>query len=213
MPNSNFGIGQAQTNLNPSVLQQPQVAQQVSQQQQAAPARAHLESLLGANGRSMSDDELLAEIQRNSEEMDATINERLVNMRAKQADVRALMGALDAISAQQNAAGDANRPLNLDAEVAIKNPDGTYVTPAPRLGDVLQQAGITLGPTTKMTPDSIKALRDAITHQADSIKTDNERGQMDIQQMMSRRSQIFQMASNVLASRNETRKSIAQNIR
>ncbi len=80
------------------------------------------------------------------------------------------------------------------------------------IGAILAAAGVNVG-TVTMSPDSIRGLRDAIGAKVSSIKTNNERGQMEVQQMMSRRSQLFQMTSNVLASRSETRKSIVQNIR
>jgi hypothetical protein len=214
--------GQMQINVNANVRNEPAAqpgnAQQVNmggavpvrQLEHGRAVEAHLLELLNVQDRRLSDDELLAEIQRNSEEMDKNINDRLLDMRSRQADIRGLMAANDAISAQANRAGNAAVPLDLAAPVSYQNADGT--TARSTLGEILRANGVNVGSVTT-APESLRTIRDAISHKADSIKTDNERGQMDVQQMMSRRSQLFQMTSNVLASRNETRKSIAQNIR
>lgn len=181
-------------------------------EQRAASAQLH--EMMSLSNRSMSDEELLAEIQRNAGEMDKNINMSLTNMRGGQLDLRALDAALNGIAAQQNALSSPPPSplpaLNLIAEVQVEDADG--VRSMKSIGAILAAAGVNVG-TVTMSPDSIRGLRDAIGAKVSSIKTNNERGQMEVQQMMSRRSQLFQMTSNVLASRSETRKSIVQNIR
>jgi hypothetical protein len=173
-----------------------------------------LERLLGRGLRSMSDDELLLLVNQYTQNMDIEIQQHVLGMRERAVMTRMIGAAQTAINEQAKNAGDRRdtTPLDLTAEVEIGRDDGS--TEKITLGALLDRAGIRLKPgTNTLSQANVEALKTNLTEAANSVRSEGEASQIGLQQLMSRRSQMLQITSNMMASRNETRKSIAQNIR
>jgi hypothetical protein len=173
-----------------------------------------LERLLGRGLRSMSDDELLLLVNQYTQNMDIEIQQHVLGMRERAVMTRMIGAAQTAINEQVKNAGDRRdtTPLDLNAEIEIGGDDGS--TQKITLGALLDRAGIRLKPNSNtLSQANVEALKANLTEAANSVRSEGEASQIGLQQLMSRRSQMLQITSNMMASRNETRKSIAQNIR
>jgi hypothetical protein len=101
--------------------------------------------------------------------------------------------------------------LDLTARVRIIDRHGSEVTMT--LGELAESLGIRLPSPAKLNAQTVEAINTEVNKYVDEIRSQNEQGQLELQQIMSRRSQMLQITSNILASRNDSRKTIAQNMR
>lgn len=157
-----------------------------------------------------SDEEILMMVQMQVRDLDLEVSGKLSGMRARTTQTRYLAAALQAINEEvSRAGGNQNEPLNLDKP--FKWTDEHGVEHNMNLRTFFAREGIT--PGEKLSTDNIASLRRTLEDRVAAVRGEGETDQIGLQQIMSRRSQILQITSNIMASRNESRKSIAQNIR
>ena len=163
----------------------------------------------------LSDDELLLRVGQYTQELDMDIRSKLNGMRSRAADSRILGSVLAEITRQvsEAGAGRADKDLNLDGR-SLTYQDEHGVTQTATLRSLMEHYGICEpGAIVKMDDTMVQSLRTKITSLTDDLRASGESSQIELQQVMSRRSQMLQIVSNIMASRNESRKSIAQNVR
>jgi hypothetical protein len=173
-----------------------------------------LERLLGQGVRSLGDDELLLLVSQFTQHADVEIQQKVLGLSERAARTRALGEALGEVQRQVQAAGERRNDtrLRLDAEVTV--PTGAGGSERITLGALLERLGVRLPDRdARLTTEFVDAFRTQVSAAGDFIRSEGEASQLQLQQLMSRRSQMLQITSNMMASRNETRKSIAQNIR
>jgi hypothetical protein len=173
-------------------------------------AMTELRSMVASHLPALSDEDILMMVAEQMNDIDANIRGKLAGMKQNAARGRMLNEALIALNNQVTAAnGDQGRAIDLNATFTYVDEGGA--TRTAKLGEVLRQYGVTPGET--LSEANVRALRDAIEKKAGDIRSEGETSQIELQQVMSRRSQLLQITSNVMASRNDSRKAIAQNIR
>jgi len=202
-------------NLNGSVRefaleQSPPARQRAASAEQMETAMTELRSMVASHLPALSDEDILMMVAEQMNDIDANIRGKLAGMKQNAARGRVLTGALNELNNQVTAAnGDQGRAIDLNATFTYVDEGGA--TRTAKLGEVLRQYGVTPGQT--LSEANVRALRDAIEKKAGDIRSEGETSQIELQQVMSRRSQLLQITSNVMASRNDSRKAIAQNIR
>lgn len=178
-------------------------------------AIGELRDLVAGNMEALSDDDILIMVSDQLNDIDQTIRGHLSGMKQSAARGRMLAGALTALNNQvaaRSAPGSTTnleQPPDLNARFSYVDESGVQVETT--VGAVFGQFGITASSSLKEA--DVRTMRDSLEQKMSAIRTETEGSQLNLQQMMSRRSQLLQITSNVLASRNESRKSIAQNIR
>jgi hypothetical protein len=179
-------------------------------QERMETAMTELRGMVASNLPALSDEDILIMVGAQLNDLDANIRGKLTGMKQNAARGRMLNEALTELSNQVSTAeGRQDAPIDLTARFTYTDEGGaTRVT---TLGEVLRQYGVTPGQT--LSEANVRALRDAIEKKAGDIRSEGETSQIELQQLMSRRSQLLQITSNVMASRNDSRKAIAQNIR
>ena len=173
-------------------------------------AVTELRGMVASNLPALSDEDILIMVGEQLNDLDANIRGKLAGMKQNAARGRMLSGALTALNEQVSAAGgNQNAPIDRNATFKYIDEGGAERTTT--LGAVLDRYG--LNPGDKLSEENVRKLRDGIERRAGDIRSEGETSQIELQQVMSRRSQLLQITSNVMASRNDSRKAIAQNIR
>jgi hypothetical protein len=173
---------------------------------------AELREVVASSRPALSDEDILLMVGEQLNDLDLNIRSKLAGMKQNAARGRMLSEALNALNNQiTTAAGNQTAPLDLRAPFTYTDEGGARVQTT--LGEVLRQFGVTVPADAKLSETTIRDLRKAIEERATSLRSEGETSQIELQQVMSRRSQLLQITSNVMASRNESRKAIAQNIR
>lgn len=208
---SGAGIGRA-GELASSFVSVPGIA--VRRHEQVQAGLTELRGMVNDPMLGLTDDELLLRVGQYTQELDMDIRSKLNGMRSRAADSRILGSVLAEITRQVSEAGaDRNgKELNLDKEITYQDEHG--VTQTAKLGELMERYGINEpGAIVKMDDTMVQSLRTKITSLTDDLRASGESSQIELQQVMSRRSQMLQIVSNIMASRNDSRKSIAQNVR
>ncbi|MDP3278450.1 MAG: hypothetical protein Q8Q09_24890 [Deltaproteobacteria bacterium] len=178
-------------------------------------AEQELGTLLDAGISALSDDEILIQVGHYTATLDGQVNEQLTGMRENARKSREISAVLNYYSARETEVDKgqhAATPVDLNQQLNVQMPDGSTRTRT--VGEILAENGIT--PSTAHGPvmlSSLSALRDSAKSALEGIRGGGEMRQLEMQQVLSKRNQLMQVVSNVMASRSETRKSIAQNIR
>jgi len=172
-------------------------------------ARAMLESGM----ENLGDDELMMLVGQYTRQIDIEIRQHMTGMRTRANQSRNYNAAIAEMNRQVSNAGNerGNTKLDLEADVKIINERGEEQTV--KLGALMNSLGIKLPTNPKLSVETVEAIKTAVNTNVENIRAQNEQGQLELQQIMSRRSQMLQITSNIFASRNETKKSITQNIR
>lgn len=179
-------------------------------------AERELHELLGVGVGSVSDDEILLQVGQYTATLDAQVNDQLTGMRDNARKSRELSAALGCLTACENSVVDktlrATTNIHWDQPVNVTLPDGTAGTIS--LRNLLKNNGVAIpSETYPMNEANMASLRESLKNALEGIRGGGEIRQLEMQQVLSRRNQTLQVVSNVMASRSETRKSIAQNIR
>jgi hypothetical protein len=181
---------------------------------------AEMERLLNGVGlrlergmENLSDDELMLLVGQYTRQIDIEIRQHMTGMRARASQSRNYSAVLAEVRRQVSEAGTDrdSRLLNLDADVKIIDQSGMERTV--KLRELVQSLGIKLPSPAKLDAQTVEAINTEVNKYVEDIRSQNEQGQLELQQIMSRRSQMLQITSNILASRNDSRKTIAQNMR
>lgn len=172
-------------------------------------ARASLEQ--GIEG--LGDEELMMLVGQYTRQIDIEIRQHMIGMRSRANDSRNYAAVMEEVQRQVSHAPDRNATqIDLDADVRVIDAQGNETTM--KLGPLMDSLGIKRPVAgAKLSTDVVEAIKLAVNKNTEEIRAKSEQGQLELQQIMSRRSQMLQITSNIMASRNESRKSIAQNIR
>jgi hypothetical protein len=170
------------------------------------------QDMLARGMENLGDDELMMLVGQYTRQIDIDIRQHMIGMRSRANQSRNYNAVMEEVLRQVgNTSNRNNEPLNLDARIPIVNERGE--TEHLPLRDVMRSLGIRTGENPKLTTEVVEAIKTAVNKNVEGIRAQSEQGQLELQQIMSRRSQMLQITSNIFASRNESRKSIAQNIR
>jgi hypothetical protein len=171
--------------------------------------RAIVEDGLGG----LSDDELLLRVGQYMRQLDTEVKAKLDGMRARAADGRVLAAIAAEITRQANAVRPEDRErTELDLSRPVTYTDANGFEQTATLGQLLERYRIPAD-NVRLGGDALSGVRAAITALNEDLRAQGESSQIELQQIMSRRSQMLQITSNIMASRNDSRKAIAQNIR
>lgn len=170
------------------------------------------QDMLARGMENLGDDELMMLVGQYTRQIDIDIRQHMIGMRTRANQSRNYNAAMQEVLRQVGVATDRNNTrLDQNAPVRVMNERGEEVTMP--LGDLLRSVGATLPADAKLTGEVVEVIKSAVNKEVEAIRAQSEQGQLELQQVMSRRSQMLQITSNIFASRNESRKSIAQNIR
>lgn len=172
-----------------------------------------LRAMVGEGLAGLSDDELLLRVGQYTRQLDMEVKGKLDGMKSRAADGRVLGAIAAEITRQVNACGaNARETTVLDPNATVTYTDANGDQQSAKLGELLERFKIP-GAGATLSGESLSGVRAAITSLNDDLRAQGESSQIELQQIMSRRSQMLQITSNIMASRNDSRKSIAQNIR
>lgn len=138
---------------------------------------------------------------------------KLDGMKSRAADGRVLGAIAAEITRQVNGCrvGDRDSTPLANGDVEYLDENGAKQTA--KLFDLMDRFHVPRADGTTLNNESLSGVRAAITSLNDDLRAQGESSQIELQQIMSRRSQMLQITSNIMAARNDSRKSIAQNIR